>query len=49
MNKLIYDSPVINIVCFSGDDVISASYTDVTRDPDKPIELPFVPFEPKNY
>ncbi|MBQ4568773.1 MAG: hypothetical protein IJA62_01740 [Ruminococcus sp.] len=49
MNKLIYDSPAMNIVIFHGDDVISASYADVTRDPDKPIELPFVPFEPKNY
>lgn len=36
-----YTSPEMEIRMFSEESVITASV--VTRDPDKPIELPFVP------
>lgn len=43
MDKLVYIAPDLNISMFSDDSIITASTDFTTRDPDKPIELPFVP------
>ncbi len=38
-----YVSPEVIIKVFADEDVITASLVAETRDPDAPIELPFVP------
>ncbi len=45
MSKEIYISPEITIKQFCGNDIITASESTTTREPNKPIELPFVPAE----
>lgn len=43
MDKKIFESAEMMITRFSSDEVICASVPVITRDPDAPIELPFVP------
>lgn len=47
MDRQNYQVPYIEIKRFSSDEIITASAPVTTRDPDKPIELPFVPAEIK--
>ncbi len=44
MRKTDYVSPEMKFVLFKSEEIITASVVEsITRDPDKPIELPFVP------
>lgn len=43
MNEKVYVTPEVEVIEFSADEVISASSFNTTRDPNNPIELPFVP------
>lgn len=45
MSKETYISPEITIKQICSNDIITASESTTTRDPNKPIELPFVPAE----
>ena len=45
MNRQLYQTPYMEIKRFSPEDIITASESTTTRDPNKPIELPFVPAE----
>lgn len=46
MRKTDYVSPEIKLVVFKSEEIITASAVqNTTRDPDEPIELPFVPAE----
>lgn len=43
MDRQVYVTPELYVKRFSDDEIITASTNTPTRDPDKPIELPFVP------
>ena len=43
MDRQVYVAPEFEVKMFSDDGIITASTNTSTRDPDKPIELPFVP------
>lgn len=45
MDRRIYKAPEIEVKHFTDDGVITASAPETTKDPNKPIELPFVPAE----
>ncbi len=45
MDKQIYNTPMLNVILFENEDVITASTPNYIPDRDDPIELPFVPVD----
>lgn len=45
MTKTNYVSPKMKIVFFKSEEVVTASAVVTTKDPNKPVELPFIPAE----
>ena len=46
MKNTNYESPEMKVMLFKGEEIITASaVVNTTKDPDAPIELPFIPAE----